>query len=153
MVIWIIGLCVIFLPVLGLALLSWFSAPPSNLGVHDGRLTACPDSPNCVCSQSSDESHFVEPFAFRGTQAETAARLHQILLEQPQTAIVEENERYLRAEVTSAVFRFVDDIEFLLDPATETVHVRSASRAGRSDLGVNRKRVEEIRRQYQSADG
>jgi uncharacterized protein (DUF1499 family) len=69
----------------------------------------------------------------------------------PRTSVITVSDSYLHAEFTSAIFRFVDDLEFLVDDTAKVIHVRSASRLGTSDLGVNRKRVEEIRRRWQKA--
>ena len=63
----------------------------------------------------------------------------------PRAKLVEEDEDYLHYEFTSLLLRFVDDVEFVFDDATRTIHFRSASRTGYSDLGVNRRRMEEIR--------
>ncbi len=132
--------------VLTLALFSLLSRKPANLGPHEGRLSACPASPNCVCSQGGEDAgHAVEPLRFQNSPEEAWARLQTVLRSWPRTQIVQVNETYLHAECTSLVFRFVDDVEFLLDREARLIHVRSASRAGRSDLGVNRQRVEAIR--------
>jgi uncharacterized protein (DUF1499 family) len=125
--------------------LSALAKKPDNLGVNEGRLAACPSTPNCVCSQDADSQHAIEPLAF-GDDAEAAwARLKKVLADHPRTKVVAESDGYLHAECTSLVFRFVDDVEFLLDRDKRLIHVRSASRVGHSDLGVNRKRVEQIR--------
>lgn len=131
--------------IVSMVLFSLLSRRPHGLGVHDGRLTACPTTPNCVCSQDDRLDHAIEPFAFAGSPAAALARLEGALASQPRTRIVERSDGYLRAEATSLLFRFVDDVEFLLDAEAKRIHVRSASRAGRSDLGVNRRRVEAIR--------
>ncbi|MFM1897106.1 MAG: hypothetical protein RLZZ385_2180 [Pseudomonadota bacterium] len=113
--------------------------PPQNIGVHDGQLISCPDSPNCVCSFEQRDSHFIAPL-----QA-TLAQVEQILLGLPEANIVSAQTNYLYAEFTSRIMGFVDDVEFLFDPAAGVTHVRSASRVGYSDMGVNRKRIESIR--------
>jgi uncharacterized protein (DUF1499 family) len=77
-------------------------------------------------------------------------RLQQIIAGLPRTRIISVDERYLHVEMTSAFFRFVDDVEFLLDPEAGVIHVRSASRLGYSDLGVNRKRIEGIRASFEA---
>jgi uncharacterized protein (DUF1499 family) len=118
---------------------------PSNLGVRDGKLAPCPSSPNCVSSQSTDPEHAVEPLRFTGTAPDASARLKRIIAAMPRTALVSEAADYLHVEFTSFIFRFVDDVEFFVDERSGTIHVRSASRLGRSDLGVNRKRIEAIR--------
>jgi uncharacterized protein (DUF1499 family) len=115
-----------------------------TLGVHDGKLAPCPASPNCVSSQSNDKDHAVEPIPFTGTSSETMADLKKVLSGMPRARTVTATETYLHAEFTSALFRFVDDVEFWIDESARTVHLRSASRIGKSDLGVNRKRVEDL---------
>ncbi len=108
-------------------------------------LKPCPDSPNCVSSLATDKDHRVEPLEFQGDPAEAWDRLLQIVKQMKRTEIVTKEEGYLHAEVHSALFGFVDDVEFQLDPTGQRIDVRSASRKGHSDLGVNRKRVERIR--------
>jgi uncharacterized protein (DUF1499 family) len=153
---WKIILTVAVLSVLGwvltMAALSLAARRPDNLGVRGGRLPACPASPNCVCSQDADPGHAVEPLRFTGGPGAAWRRLREVLAGQPRTRVVDEGDGYLHAECTSLVFRFVDDLEFLLDPAAGVIHVRSASRVGRSDLGVNRARVEAVRRAFAAAD-
>jgi len=126
----------------------WFSGTvPADLGPQDGRLQSCPDRPNFVCSQASG-ARYVEPFVYRGAAQTALVRLKQILLAMPRMRIVEERTDYLRAESSSRLFGFVDDVEFLIDAERHVLHVRSASRMGYSDLGVNRRRVEQIRQQF-----
>ncbi|MEK6744079.1 MAG: DUF1499 domain-containing protein [Nitrospirota bacterium] len=130
---------------LGMLVAGCTGSRPMDLGVHDGKLAPCPASPNCVSSQSSDKDHAVEAIPFSGTPAEAMAKLKVVLSAMPRVTIVTATETYLHAEFTSALFRFVDDVEFCLDESTRTVHLRSASRVGSSDLGVNRKRIENLR--------
>ncbi len=130
-----------------LALFSLF-ARPTNLGVHDGRLAPCPDRPNCVCTQAADDAHRIEPLIYDGTPEEALARLRAALATLPRTRIVTETPDYLHAECTSLVFRFVDDVEFLIDRERKAIHFRSASRVGYSDLGVNRRRMERLRQAF-----
>ena len=124
---------------------------PVNLGARDGRLLPCPSSPNCVSSQATDEEHRVAPLAYAGSVDDAMNRLTAIIRSLPRTAVITDTGTYLHVEFTSALFRFVDDVEFLADSSAGVIHVRSASRLGTSDLGVNRKRVEEIRRRWQRA--
>ena len=119
---------------------------PNNLGVRDDRLSACPSSPNCVSSQAADERHRIAPLAFNGDPDTAFARLKQILARRNDTAVIEESPGYLRVELRTTLF--VDDGEFLLDRAGRVIHVRSASRLGYSDLGKNRSRMEDIRREF-----
>lgn len=119
---------------------------PSNLGVKNGQLSPCPGSPNCVVSQGRpDAEHAIDPIAYSGDAASALARLETVITEMPRTAIIEKTDTYLYAEFTSQLMGYVDDVEFYLDPTAAVIQVRSASRLGQSDLGVNRKRIEAIR--------
>lgn len=118
---------------------------PANLGMKDGTLAPCPSSPNCVSSQSSDDAHRVAPLTYSGRAADAMKKLTAVVQTFPRTSVITISDSYLYAEVTSLIFRFVDDVEFVIDDA-KVIHVRSASRLGTFDLGVNRTRVEEIRR-------
>lgn len=108
-------------------------------------LSPCPASPNCVSTQATDESHAISPFRYKKSRAEAKEALKAACTTLPRTKLVEEDESYLHYEFTSLLLRFVDDVEFLFDETTKTVHFRSASRTGHSDLGVNRKRMEQVR--------
>jgi uncharacterized protein (DUF1499 family) len=140
--------CLLAGVVVTLALLSLLSRRPDTLGVHDGRLAPCPASPNCVCTRDADPGHAIDPLTFEDAPQEAWARLQGILSSWPRTRIVTATDSYLHAECTSWLFRFVDDVEFLLDAEAKRIHFRSASRAGRSDLGVNRRRMEAIRQVF-----
>jgi len=120
------------------------SSNPSKLGVLQGRLAPCPASPNCVTSDASDE-HAVEPFRLVVDTAPGWQAARNAVAALPHTRIVSETPDYLHAECESAVFRFVDDLELNLRPGAGIIAVRSASRIGYSDLGVNRRRVETLR--------
>ena len=123
---------------------------PSNLGVRDGRLSVCPSSPNCVSSQASDERHRIAPLAFNGDPDSAFARLKQILTQRSDTAVIDESSGYLQVELRTTLF--VDDGEFLLDRKRKVIDVRSASRLGYSDLGKNRRRMEDIRREFSAME-
>jgi uncharacterized protein (DUF1499 family) len=118
---------------------------PGNLGVRDGRLAPCPSSPNCVSSQSPDKEHEIEPLTYTGNMVVAHDELKKMLLGMKRVEIITDTRSYIHAEFTSAVWRFVDDAEFYFDENSQTIHIRSASRLGKSDFGVNRKRVESIR--------
>lgn len=122
-----------------LTLISCAGERPATLGVQDNQLATCPDSPNCVSSFEQRDTHAIAPLT--GSLAAVRAALEQM----PQAVIVTDDGNYIHAEFTSRLMGFVDDVEFLADPASGQVHVRSASRLGHSDLGVNRERVESIR--------
>ena len=109
----------------------------------------CPDAPKCVSSQAQDPRHFIEPFTFDDQAAEAMLRLKEALLSEKRVTIVIEQPTYLRAEVRSLIFSFVDDVEFTLLPEQRLVQIRSSARIGYSDFGVNRRRVERIRQLFQ----
>ena len=119
-----------------------------SLGVFDGRLTPCPDSPNCVSTQAdpSDDIHHVEPIPFEGERSELVSRLVSWIGEQERAMVVQQEAGYIRGAFTSQVFGFHDDVELYFSPDKPVLHFRSASRVGYSDLGVNRKRYEKVRR-------
>ncbi|MEE4379980.1 MAG: DUF1499 domain-containing protein [Candidatus Competibacteraceae bacterium] len=124
---------------------------PFNLGVENGRLAACPASPNCVSSDAAaDASHFIEPYRLQVEPAEVWLQLTSIVKAMPRTSMIFVNDDYLHAESKSLIFRFVDDLEFHLRPAEFQIAVRSASRLGYSDLGANRRRVEQVRETLQA---
>ena len=123
---------------------------PHNLGVQGNVLAACPASPNCVSSQADDEQHRIAPLTFSGNPNNAFARLKRVLGQRSDTTIIEEKPGYLRVELRTTLF--VDDGEFLLDRQQSVIQLRSASRLGYSDLGKNRSRMEEIRRQFLVAE-
>jgi uncharacterized protein (DUF1499 family) len=131
-----------------LAMFSFKAKKPEDLGVKDGKLLPCPDAANCVCSTDSDERRHIEPLTFTGDPKDAMARLKAVLAAQPRTHIVKEEPDYLQVECTSLVFRYVDDVEFYVDRKEKKIHVRSGSRAGKYDFGVNRRRVEAIRKAF-----
>ncbi|MGI9294354.1 MAG: DUF1499 domain-containing protein [Pseudomonadales bacterium] len=122
------------------------STEPEILGLQNGKLAQCPDKPNCVLSQEPDEEHAIEPLAFIGTAAEAQAALRKIVANHAgETAeVVTVDGNYMHIEFTTSLMKYVDDFELLIVPG-DKIHVRSASRVGRSDLGANKKRVESIR--------
>jgi len=126
------------------SLLACSGKMPSDLGVATATLAPCPASPNCVSSDASDADHRVEPFTLAVPAPEAWAVVREEVAKLPRTTVVESTSNYLHAESTSAVFRFVDDVELHLRVSDESIAVRSASRLGRSDLGVNRRRVERL---------
>lgn len=134
-------------------LLSCHGATPEKPGVQNGMLAACPDSPNCVSSQATDPKHAVAPFFYQTSSEQARRVLRALLQEQSHVKIVEDTETYLHAEFTIAIFGFVDDVEFLFDDTKKLIHVRSASRVGVWDLGVNRSRVERLRKLWQERSG
>ncbi len=122
---------------------------PDNLGVVEGKLAPCPSSPNCVSTSSQDAEHGIAPLTYNSTPEEAMANLKRIINSLERTNIVEETDNYLYAEFSSKLMGFVDDVEFYLDPEANVIQVRSASRLGESDLGVNRQRIETIRAKFE----
>ncbi|MCR9094648.1 MAG: DUF1499 domain-containing protein [bacterium] len=120
---------------------------PDDLGASGGLLGGCPESPNCVSSASptSDEQHSIAPFAVQGDGPAAWTALVATVASLPRTEIVKNEGGYLQAVQTSALMRYNDDFEFLLDAGAGVIHVRSASRVGYGDMGVNRDRIEIVR--------
>ena len=115
-------------------------------GIIDGKLSKCPDKPNCICTEfEADLTHYVEPIAYSPrTPSEVLTRLKNSIAEMGGNIRTERN-NYLAATFTSSFFRFADDLEIRVDTDRQMIHFRSASRVGYSDRGVNKKRVERLK--------
>lgn len=139
------GLAVHVATATGDTVFSW--KRPDNLGVKDGRLAPPKRTPNCVSSQADpgDAEHFIAPIAFKGDTPAAMAAIRKAVENMPGSTIVRTEGGYLYAEYRTKRMRFVDDVEFLHDAKAGVIHVRSASRLGRRDFGVNRARVEALR--------
>lgn len=120
-------------------------ADSSSLGVDYSHLTSCPSSPNCVVSQDPDADHAIEPITYHVDRDTARKTLLKVLTVVPRTEVIEQTDNYIHALSRSRIFKFVDDVEFYFPPNESVIHVRSASRVGQSDLGVNRRRLEQIR--------
>lgn len=127
-------------------------APPDDLGVRDGKLKAPSNTDNSVTSQAmldldgpQREAAQIAPLALRGSGTATIARIRTVVEGMEGARIVRSDGDYLYVQYTTRLMRFVDDVEFWYDPAARVVQVRSASRLGRTDRGVNRKRIEAVR--------
>jgi len=120
---------------------------PDNLGVKEGRLAPPKTTPNCVSSQASpaDAEHYIAPIAFKGAAAAAMAAARKAIEGMPGATVIRQDANYLYAEFRTPRMRFVDDVEFVHDEKAGLLHVRSASRLGRRDFGVNRARVEALR--------
>lgn len=125
---------------------------PDDLGVREGRLKPPSTTPNSVSSQAGlhaghprREEAAISPLPMAGSPAQAIARLRAVVASMPGGRVIESRDDYLYAQFRSRWFGFVDDVEFWADPAEGVVHVRSASRVGRRDLDVNRRRIEAIR--------
>lgn len=121
---------------------------PKNLGVIGGRLSPCRSTPNCVSSQAdpTDKEHYIAPIPFQG---DAIAAVRKAVESMPRSRVISADSHYLYAEFRSALLHYVDDVEFHYDG--KVIHVRSASRLGRRDFGVNRTRVEELRRRIRTS--
>ena len=141
----VVGVAALYGAFVSDSMFSW--KRPHNLGFKTGRLASCRQSPNCVCSQVdlADKEHYIEPIPFRGTTLEAMAAVRRAVMQTERTQIIEEGPNYIYAEFRTKFLRFVDDVEFGFDPGRGVIHVRSASRLGRKDFGVNRARVESLR--------
>lgn len=115
---------------------------------NNSELKDCPDSPNCVNSYSSDATHGITAIKYQGEAVNAINTMAQIIESQSRSSIVAHENNYLRAEFTSLIFRFVDDVEFLVDTKNNVLQLRSASRLGHKDFGVNRKRIEKLRQLF-----
>jgi uncharacterized protein (DUF1499 family) len=115
------------------------------IGIENNHLAACPSSPNCVVSQDGDEEHSIEPIAYQSDRNTAKETLLKVLSVVPRTEVIEDTGNYIHTESTSRIFKFVDDAEFYFPEGEKNIQVRSASRVGESDLGVNRRRIEQIR--------
>jgi uncharacterized protein (DUF1499 family) len=117
-------------------------------GLKDGKLRPCPDKHSCVCTQDRSERHRIDPIRYAGTQEETREKLLMVVRHMAQSTLVKADPDYIHVEFRSSFFEFVDDVEFLFDDEAKLIHFRSAARKGYYDFGVNRKRMEEIRKRF-----
>jgi len=147
----------ILLPIILIGIISYFTirflvmgkasaTMKVNIGVENGQLRPCPNKPNCVCSQvAAGDEHYIEPISHNKPQIETSQDLLRILKSFDNAKLIEQSHSYIYAQFTSKIFKFVDDVEFIINDSGDSIDVRSASRVGYSDMGANRKRIEKIR--------
>ena len=132
------------------------SKRPTNIGLTDSPegklLQKCPETPNCLSSHyPADKDHYIEPIAYKMEKLQAKKLITGILKKSPSAKIINEDDNYVYAEYTSAVFKFVDDVEFNFSQ-NNVIHIRSASRLGKKDFGVNSKRLEEIKFRFYQND-
>lgn len=122
-----------------------FPANTWAMGVSNNHLTSCPASDNCVVSQNADAKHAIDPITYHVDRDTARKALLKVLTVVPRTEVVEQTDNYIHAVSKSRIFKFADDVEFYFPLDESVIHLRSASRIGESDLGVNRRRIEQIR--------
>ena len=128
---------------------------PDNLGVRDGRLAPPKRTPNNVNSQvdkNADAEHYIEPLRYSGDARQAWAALRRVIDGMQRIKVIASAPNYLYAEFRTRLMGYVDDTEFYLDEKAGVIQVRSASRLGSSDFGVNRERIESIRAKLAQAN-
>jgi uncharacterized protein (DUF1499 family) len=123
-----------------------------NSEMENELFAPCPKTPNCVSSIDTSRRHFIQPLKFTGGAKDVQYRLLQVLNGLNGARVVTFEYNRIEAEFVSSIFQFVDDVTFYVDDSKKIIHVKSASRVGFSDLGVNRRRVEKIRKQLEQSD-
>jgi uncharacterized protein (DUF1499 family) len=127
------------------ALVLMIGCGATEIGLRPDGLAPCPGSPNCVSSQAEDEKHRIEPLAYPGSRQAAQEKIKALIAGMERTTIIADRADYMHVEFRSRWFKFVDDVEFWFPEDAALIHLRSASRVGYSDMGVNRKRVDRIR--------
>ena len=121
------------------------------IGIVDGKFYPCPNTPNCVSTQATEKEHKIEPIEYAGTLNEAKEKVEKIINSLKRSKIITNKENYIHIEFRTALFRFVDDVEFLFNDSEKVIHFRSLARLGYSDMGVNRKRMERIKEMYKNS--
>lgn len=125
------------------------AAPPRHFLSQSGSLMPCPSAPHCVSSEAArDNNHYVPPLAYSVSKARAYKALLAVLQHMKRTRIVTQKPDYIHATVTSAVFGFVDDVTFRFQPQDKRIQMKSASRVGYYDFGVNGRRAAYIRKRF-----
>lgn len=142
----IIVASIVLLVIIALFVLGYLSQSDKAYGLVEGRLQRCPATPNCVSSEFvADAEHYIEPLVYAADQAAQVLPGLKTIIREMGGSIQVEQADYLAATFTSSVFRFVDDLELRIDTGQNTIHLRSASRVGHGDGGINRKRAEHLK--------
>ncbi|NVM17550.1 MAG: DUF1499 domain-containing protein [Candidatus Lokiarchaeota archaeon] len=118
------------------------------IGIFDGKFYPCPNTPNCVSTQATDEKHKIDPIQYSGSLSEAKKNMLKIINSLKRSKIITDKEKYIHVEFRTATFKFVDDVEFLFNDKEKIIHFRSRARLGYSDMGVNRKRMNNIKNMY-----
>jgi len=141
----------IVVAILVLFVLGQMSQSGEANGLFEAKLTKCPDKPNCICTEfEADVTHYIDPIVF--TQSNDLGILPRLKnsIREMGGSIQSEADDYLAFTFTSSIFKFVDDLEIRIDTDQNMIHVRSASRVGHSDRGVNKKRIEQLKKLFHS---
>lgn len=131
------------------------SPMPTDLGVtEEGQLKACPNSPNCVSTQSdeNDKLHYIAPLTFDASVDAVQAALLDIVQAMPRSTLITNEANYLHFELRSALMGYVDDLEIYIDADNSVVHMRSAARLGQGDLGANRNYLKSVQEKFNQHD-
>ncbi len=112
------------------------------------KLLQCPNSPNCVSSQSDSDTHKTSPLPYQTSAIVALKKIKKVILAIPNTQLKTENDHYLHIEFTSQLFKFIDDVEIVINEEEKVIHLRSASRTGYWDFGTNRRRIEKIKEHF-----
>ncbi len=139
---WLMGLIVVLIAVVGFLILENLKMPKTT-GLVNGRLQPCPSKPNCICSCQEDQAHHILPLPF--SSEETLDQIQAFLSTNYIAQVVDKSPNYLHILITTPTLRFKDDLEFVVNHEKRIIDVRSASRVGYSDAGVNRARIEALR--------
>jgi len=147
----IIIVTLIVVAILVLIVLGQMSKSGEASGLFEAKLTKCPDKPNCICTEFvADASHYIEPIGFSQSDAAEALSRLKSSIREMRGSIQAETVNYLAFTFTSSIFRFVDDLEIRIDKDLKIIHMRSASRVGHSDRGINKKRIEQLKKLFHS---
>lgn len=123
---------------------------PNNIGVNNGRLAPMPNKPNAVSSQTEIMDKRVEPLKFIGDLENSRKLVIDIINTFKNIEIIKNEENYIYVIFSTEKMKYKDDVEFYFDDDKKLIHFRSASRVGYSDMGVNRKRYEDIKKVYEA---
>jgi uncharacterized protein (DUF1499 family) len=140
----------LFIPLLLLTAANGTSS--SDIEGKDYPFPSCPDTPNCVSSLARDQAKRINSFPLKGTSSQSMELLTAIIKSMSRATVVSSSPDRIHAEFRSFL-GFVDDTLFKVSDDGKVIHVRSAARTGSWDLGVNRRRVEKIRKQYLESAG
>ncbi len=143
------------LAVLGFIALVAFArlqGPPANLGVTNGKLQDCPDSPNCISTQHNLKYPLADPIPYDGNLDAARETMLAVLAGMERNKVLSTTEDYIHAEFRSATIGFGDDVELYFDDAAKVIHFRSAARLGYDDFKVNPRRMKAIRAAFEAAN-